>query len=186
MRKLFTIMALLPLFTSSPRAQSKGDFFICYGFEFPSGGYLSLQYFPVERIGVEVYSSAFWNLFNYGARLSVHADPVQLPHTFITIGYSHISAYGVTDLHDTTYDARLLVNRVMEGIDLGVGRETLFDHKLFSFQAGPTYALSIKDNFYTDEFTIESVEKEKMFSYYAVGTMLAWLPQKDATPMYVK
>ncbi|MBI2429854.1 MAG: hypothetical protein HYV29_13870 [Ignavibacteriales bacterium] len=65
MRKKLLILLSAAVLSSPLFAQHKGDFFICYGFEFPSGGYLSLRYYPVDNIGVEIYTSAFWYIFNY-------------------------------------------------------------------------------------------------------------------------
>ena len=186
MRTIISILFLFTLFSAPISAQSKGDFFICYGFEFPSGGYLSLRYYPVDRIGVEVYSSAFWYIFNYGARLNIHTETVKFPHTFISIGYSNISAYNPYAVHDTSESTMLFIRRFVKGIDLGVGREVIFDNKRFSFQAGPTYVVNMEDSFYNEEHKEEFVQTPPLFSYFFVGTLLSSLPEKDPKPIYVK
>ncbi len=163
-------------------AQSKGDFFIGYGFEFPSGGYLALRYYPVDKIGFEIYTSAFWYIFNWGARANIHVQQA-LPHTFISIGYSHITAYNPDAVHDTGSGDFYFLQRTMQGVDLGIGREIEYDFKHFSFQIGPTYVLNIEDGFVNKPQDFENVQTSPMFSYFFVATHLAHLPEKDPEPV---
>jgi hypothetical protein len=179
------ILLFFLLFLQTLTAQSKGDFFIGYGFEFPSGGYLSLRYYPADKIGVEVFTSAFWYIFNFGARANIHVQEM-LPHTFISIGYSHITAYNPGAVHDTSNAELLFLQRTMQGIDLGVGREVEYDYKHFSFQAGPTYVLTLEDSFVDNTRKIETVEIPTMFSYFLVATQLNQLPEKNPKPIYLK
>ncbi len=182
MSKIYSLIAGIILLSSFCTAQRKGDFFIGYGFEFPSGGYLSLRYYPAEKIGVELYSSAFWYIFNYGARLNVHIQE-ELPNSFITIGYSRMTAYNPGAVHDTTGAGRLFLQRSMQGIDLGLGREVEYDFKHFSFQLGPTYVLTLEDSYIDSDRTIVTSEIPTMFSYYFVATHLAQLPEKNPKPV---
>ncbi len=182
MKKRFFLFTIAFLFSSTCSAQRKGDFFIGYGFEFPSGGYLALRYYPVEKIGVEVYTSAFWYLFNYGARINVHIQN-ELPNTFITIGYSRITAFNPGAIHDTSGADNLFLQRMMQGIDLGVGREVEYDYKHFSFQLGPTYVLTLEDSYVDAHRKIVTFEIPTVFSYYFVSTQLAQLPEKNPKPI---
>ncbi len=162
-------------------SQDKGDFFICYGFEFPSGGYLSLRYYPAGRIGMEIYTSAFWNIFNYGARVNIHTT-AQLPNTYISIGCMNISAYNLNAVYDTSDTAPLFLKRFVRGIDLGVGREFEYDFKQFSFQLGPTYILDMQDTFLNPEHKEETFTTPPLFSYYLIGIQLAHLPERNPKP----
>ena len=182
MRKTLLIF-LSGLILSSPlRSQLKGDFFICYGFELPSGGYLSLQYYPAHKIGVEIYTSAFWNIFNYGVRANIHAT-TQLPHTYFSIGYANISAYNLNAVYDTSYADPMFLKRLVQGIDIGVGREFEYDFKHFSVQLGPTYILTIQDTFLNPDREEETFSTSPLFSYYLVGIQLAQLPEKNLKPI---
>ncbi|MFZ4620852.1 MAG: hypothetical protein ACOYNS_09845 [Bacteroidota bacterium] len=185
MRIFLVILFTVFFCTDFCSAQRKGDFFIGYGFEFPSGGYLSLRYFPVEKIGVEVYTSAFWYIFNYGARMNVHIQN-GLPNSFITIGYSHMTAFNPGAVHDTTGAEKLFLQRSMQGIDLGFGREVEYDFKHFSFQLGPTYVLTLEDGYIDAQRKIVTYEVPTMFSYYFVATQLAQLPEKNPKPIYIR
>lgn len=185
MRKRLLILLSTIILSSSLFAQHKGDFFICYGFEFPSGGYLSLRYYPVDNIGAEIYTSAFWYIFNYGARVNIHQEK-SLPHTFFSIGFSHMTAYNPSTVHDTTTGQVLYLSRFMRGIDLGIGRDVEFDFKHLSFQAGPTYVLKIEDSFYNEQHEIETIETDPLFSYFFTGTFLAHLPEKNPKPIRLK
>jgi hypothetical protein len=176
----FLLSLLTPL-----SSQIKEDFFITYGFAFPSGGYLSIRYYPVDKIGVEIYSSAFWNIFNYGVKINIHST-TSLPHTFISIGYSHITAFNPYILSDTSVGRVIYLSRLVEGIDLGIGRDVDYDNKHFSFQLGPTYIVNLKDSFFNEHREIETFESPVLFSYFFVGTMLAQLPEKNPKPVYVK
>ena len=176
----FSIFLVLPA-----SSQLKGDFFICYGFEFPSGGYLSLRYYPANLIGLEIYTSAFWNIFNYGGRLNIHTT-ADLPHTYISIGYANISAYNLDATYDTSHTAPIFLRRVVRGIDIGIGREVEYDFKHFSFQLGPTYILAMEDTFLNEEYKEETVEPPPLFSYYLVAIQLAQLPKKNPKPIYYK
>ena len=183
-RPILVLAALFLLSTAPSSAQHRGDFFIGYGFAFPSGGYLSLRYYPAERIGVEIFTSAFWNIFNYGAKATIHAQN-SVPNNFISIGYSHITAYQMGTVFDTSAARNLWLSRTMEGIDLGVGREVEYDYKHFSIQAGPTYVLHLRDEFVTERKTIETEEIPSMFAYYLVATQLNPLPEKNAKPIRI-
>ena len=184
-KNLSYILLLFSLLSPNLTAQTKGDFFIGYGFEFPSGGYLSLRYYPADKIGVEVYTSAFWYIFNFGARANIHVQET-LPHTFISIGYSHITAYNPGAVYDTSNAKLLFLKRTMQGIDLGIGREVEYDYKHFSFQAGPTYVLTLEDSFVDNNRKIETMETAALFSYFLVATQLNQLPEKNPKPIYVK
>lgn len=179
------ILLLFLLLSSNLAAQTKGDFFVGYGFEFPSGGYLSLRYYPADKIGVEVYTSAFWYIFNFGARANIHVQEA-LPHTFISIGYSHITAYNPGAVHDTSNAELLFLQRTLQGIDLGVGREVEYDFKHFSFQAGPTYVLKLEDSYVDNNRKIETEEVPTLFSYFFVAAQLNQLPEKNPKPIYLK
>ena len=179
MRKTPLIFLFLTILTMPLHSQYKGDFFICYGFEFPSGGYLSLRYYPVDKIGLEIYTSAFWNIFNYGARANIHTT-TRLPHNYITIGYTNISAYNLNAVFDTSDTAPMFLKRLVQGIDIGMGREIEYDFKHFSFQLGPTYILDMQDTFLNSEHKEETFNPPPLFSYYFVGIQLAQLPGKKS------
>jgi hypothetical protein len=176
------ILIFAAALTQFMNAQNKGDFFICYGFEFPSGGYISLRYYPVEKIGAEIYTSAFYTVFNFGARMNIHTSSA-LPHTFISIGYSSMTVYNPFGAVDTTGGRSYFIKRWMSDVDLGVGREVEYDFKHFSFQLGPTYILKTEDTFYNDTMRDETVEASPVFSYFFVATMLAHLPEKNPQPI---
>jgi hypothetical protein len=185
MRKAFLIFLFGTIFSSPLYSQLKGDFFICYGFEFPSGGYLSLRYYPEDKIGMEIYTSAFWNIFNYGGRFNIHTS-ANLPHTYISIGYANISAYNLDAAYDTSNTTPMFLRRIVRGIDIGIGREVEYDFKHFSFQLGPTYILTMEDTFLNQDYEEETIESLPLFSYYLVGIQLASLPEKNPKPVRVQ
>ncbi len=144
-----------------------------------------MRYYPADKIGVEVYTNAFWYIFNFGARANIHVQKA-LPHTFISIGYSHITAYNPGAVHDTSNAELLFLQRTMQGIDLGVGREVEYDYKHFSFQLGPTYILKLEDSYVDNNRKIETEEISTMFSYFFVATQLNQMPEKNPKPIYLK
>jgi hypothetical protein len=173
------------IFSSALHSQRKSDFYICYGFAFPSGGYLSLRYYPADRMGLEIYTSAFWNIFNCGGRLNIHTT-ANLPHTYISIGYANISAYNLDVGYKAEKNTTTLLKRFVRGIDIGFGREVEYDFKHFSFQLGPTYILTMEDTFLNQDYEEETIESPPLFSYYLVGIQLARLPEKNPKPIRFK
>lgn len=139
----------------------------------------------MDKIGMEVYSSTFWNIFNYGVRANIHAA-TELPHTYISIGFTNISAYNPDAVYDTSSTQPMFLRRIIQGIDLGIGREVELDFKHFSFQLGPTYILKMEDTFLNPARKEETFSNTPLFSYYLVGIQLAQLPEKNPQPIRVK
>ena len=172
---LCTFVALTTIAVAQPPV--KGTVLICYGFQFPSGGYLALRYYPSETFSVEAYSSAFPNIFNYGVRANIFTKK-SLPNELLSIGFSSMSLYNpVLAYEPEQRDSVLFIGSFFHGIDLGIGRDAPFGDARISFQLGPTYVFNAEDRYFNGKREVERTESMITWSSFLVGTVVAPVPR---------
>ena len=178
MKRFVYIISLVALTTFAvAQPPVKGIVMICYGFQFPSGRYLALRYYPSETISVEVYSSAFPNIFNYGVRANFFTKQL-LPNEFLSIGFSSMSLYNPTLAYEPERrDSVLFIGSFFHGIDLGIGRDVLFGDARISFQLGPTYVFNAEDRYFNGKREVERTESMITWSSFLVGAVVAPVPR---------
>lgn len=178
MKRIVLICSLIGLTTFAvAQPPVKGGVLICYGFQFPSGGYLALRYYPSETISVEVYSSAFPNIFNYGARANFFAKK-PLPNEFLSIGFSSMSLYNPALAYEPEQrDSVLFIGSFFHGIDLGIGRDVPFGDARISFQLGPTYVFNAEDRYFNGKREVVRTESMITWSSFLVGAVVAPVPR---------
>lgn len=172
---IFSFVVFTTIAVAQPRVE--GTVLVCYGFQFPSGGYLSLRYYPSETISVEIYSSAFPNIFNYGARANFYTKQT-LPNEFLSIGFSSMSLYNPTLAYEPERrDSVLFIGSFFHGFDLGIGRDAQFGDARISFQLGPTYVFNAEDRYFNGKREVERTESMITWSSFLVGAVVAPVPR---------
>ncbi len=149
-RSISAVFLSLSLFVFSSRAEAqfRGDWAFSIGFGLPKGGIMSVKYFPVDRVGIEIHGGAIPHILNYGLGLHLHLS-TDRPNTMLSLDLSKISGFSSYGPKDSlAIDTTIVTGATTSILSVGLGREFDSARDAGYFLLGPTYVLSRKEYLY--------------------------------------